>query len=242
MLANQRSTRMTNSTNNEPRKGEFRNLTPAEIGTAIRMLRETLERKQSVLARQANITDRTLQRAEAGEKVNEESLARIAEALGLDRRALIGPRYIPTEEEAEESSNKLVAEWNDNWVVVDIAPVQDVRCLDRLFCSMAVTIGDDHVLPIDAEMIAEFKSAVDDWGNVYSDMSASEQLPVRRSVLEQVRKIEAKGYAARLGTYEMVFGPQSMAVAAAVVIFYPISNSDACELKKVIAPKRLKLR
>ena len=82
-------------------KGEYRRFTPQEIGTAVVMFRKMMDWKQLTLASEAGVNERTVQRIECGEKVEDESLRKIAKALRLAEDAFVGPCYIPTEEELE---------------------------------------------------------------------------------------------------------------------------------------------
>jgi transcriptional regulator with XRE-family HTH domain len=64
-------------------KGEHRRLTPKEIDSMVRQVRKMLGWKQIVLALDARVHERTVQRIEHGEKVDDESLRKIAKALRL---------------------------------------------------------------------------------------------------------------------------------------------------------------
>ena len=66
------------------KQNEYRCLTPLEIGTAVTMFRKMAGMKQLTLALEAGVTERTVQRIENGEKVNEESLRKIAKAFRMD--------------------------------------------------------------------------------------------------------------------------------------------------------------
>jgi DNA-binding XRE family transcriptional regulator len=62
----------------------YRCLTPQEIGTAVVMFRRMAGMKQFTLAHEAGVTERTVQRIENGDKVNDESLRRIAKAFRME--------------------------------------------------------------------------------------------------------------------------------------------------------------
>src|ERR1700720_4303759 len=84
----------------ETKKGEFRNLTPQEIGHSVATFRRTLGMKQLTLALEAGIDERTVQRIERGEKVNDDTLRRVAKIFRMSEESFIGPRYVRTREEA----------------------------------------------------------------------------------------------------------------------------------------------
>jgi transcriptional regulator with XRE-family HTH domain len=79
---------------------EYRCLTPQEIGKAVMMFRHAAGMKQITLAMEAGVTERTVQRIERGEKVNEESLRAIARAFRMDDNSFLGPRDVLSEDEA----------------------------------------------------------------------------------------------------------------------------------------------
>jgi transcriptional regulator with XRE-family HTH domain len=85
-------------------QNEYRCLTPKEIGDAVAMFRKMAGMKQLTLALEAGVTERTVQRIENGEKVNEESLRKIAEAFRMEETSFVGPRNILSKEEAWEKT------------------------------------------------------------------------------------------------------------------------------------------
>jgi len=76
------------------KQNEYRCLTPQEIGNAVTMFRKMAGMKQLTLALEAGVTERTVQRIENGDKVNEESLRKIAKAFRMDENSFIGPREV----------------------------------------------------------------------------------------------------------------------------------------------------
>lgn len=87
------------SENVEGIRGEYRKLTPFEIGMIVRLLRERRGIKRAVLAADANISEKTLERVEGGARVRAESYRRIAEALGLNGKMFTTASYIPSSED-----------------------------------------------------------------------------------------------------------------------------------------------
>ena len=55
-------------------RGEYRRLTSAEVGVMIRAFREGQGIKRAVLAADANMSEKTLERAEGGQCVSEDSM------------------------------------------------------------------------------------------------------------------------------------------------------------------------
>lgn len=76
----------------------------------IRMFREGHGIKRAVLAADAHISDKTLERAEAGHAISEESYRRIARVLGPQDDVLVSELFIPAPEEAERLFKRRVEE------------------------------------------------------------------------------------------------------------------------------------
>jgi len=71
-----------------------RSLTPSEIATAVRSHREFAGMKQVTLAQLAGVTERTIQRLESGQRMDDQTLRDVAVALGLAGQSFVDP--IPT--------------------------------------------------------------------------------------------------------------------------------------------------
>ncbi len=72
-------------------------------GTALRMLREHAKYTQEDLARDAGCNVRSVQRAEAGEPINVDTLKAIGSVLGFDGEALLRVSA-PSEEDVREAA------------------------------------------------------------------------------------------------------------------------------------------
>jgi DNA-binding XRE family transcriptional regulator len=90
-------------------QGQYRKPAPDEIGCFIASCRKRLGMKQLALALEVGVDERTIQRIERGEKVNENTLGKIARFLGFDEAAFVAPRYVPTPEEAMEKAREFCA-------------------------------------------------------------------------------------------------------------------------------------
>src|SRR6267143_5620508 len=91
-------------------QAEYRNLTSQEIGHAVITFRKMLGMKQLTLALDAGVDERTVQRIERGEKVNEDTLRKVAKVLRMKEDAFLGPRYVSTPEEATADVEKMLSE------------------------------------------------------------------------------------------------------------------------------------
>ncbi len=105
-----------------------------EIGVMIRAFREGQGVKRAVLAAEANMSEKTLERAEGGQGISEDSCRRIARALGLQEDVFVGERYIPAPEEAMrmlEQKDKERRATHSPSAVAELTGVRDVLPLFR---------------------------------------------------------------------------------------------------------------
>jgi transcriptional regulator with XRE-family HTH domain len=143
----------------EQNKGEFRNLTPAEIGKAVANFRKMAAMKQITLAHEARVTERTIQRIEQGEKVNDETLRQVGQALRVKPDSFIGPQYVLNDNDARAQAEKMLSEVliidaNDLTTLKDCAAVLDTHGYfvdDR-------SAGDEL-----AHQIAVLRDTLQDW-------------------------------------------------------------------------------
>ena len=87
--------------------GQFRCLTPSEIGECVVWCRKAAGWKQLTLAIEARLNERTVQRLEQGVNVDDDSLRKIARAFHLKEDVFLAPRYIWTEDELKYRSWKV---------------------------------------------------------------------------------------------------------------------------------------
>ena len=148
-------------------RGEYRRFTSVEIGGVIRYLRESQGVKRAALAAEANVSEKTVERAEAGEGVSEESCRRIARALGLKDDAFIRELYIPTPEEAEHIQRQALEERQRTHCVVPVRELHSVRDVLPLFDGYALVGDDQCVLEAHLQRFAELKQTLLDWADIF---------------------------------------------------------------------------
>ena len=216
------------------RNGEFRELTPAEIAKGVSGFRKSMGWKQITLAHEAGVTERTIQRLEAGDKVDEETLRRVAKGLRLRENALIGPRYIPTPEEALANAEHTLKDFMSDWAVADVHPLSSIQDFGAILGAHAHVVDDRQVNAAMAETIAGFKDCLQDWMDVYDDMTESDKLQARQEMFKVVKEIESEGYTARFGvcTTDDRFN-------VAVIMFVDTKDWHRCGLTQMIVPRRL---
>jgi transcriptional regulator with XRE-family HTH domain len=215
--------------NESTKKGEHRCLTPQEIGSMVTLFRKIYDWKQFTLAHEAGVSERTVQRVERGEKGDEESLRKIARALRLAEDAFIDSRYIPTEEELQEMATKVEKES----MVANAEKFLSVKDAEVILSAGHGYMVDDRAMPAEmSEEIATFKDLLQDWGDIYSDLSHTEKLNACRSIVGAVQQIEAKGHQAKYGVYTT-----EDHFRIAVLIFAPASDEHVANLTRLIVPR-----
>jgi transcriptional regulator with XRE-family HTH domain len=119
-------------------RGEFRELTPKEIGDFVWSMRKLRETKRLVLAQEAGISEKSLERLESGVRVSDEVYRKVALAVGQKEDAFLGPRYISTQEEtikkAIENLEKLESDhkkWEAENLLIDANPFNNEHDMRR---------------------------------------------------------------------------------------------------------------
>jgi transcriptional regulator with XRE-family HTH domain len=165
---------------NERTKGEYRCLTPQEIGANVAMFRKMQDWKQLTLAIEAGVHERTVQRVERGEKVDDESLRKIAKALRLRDPGFVGPRYIQSEEARKAAFEQTLKEI----MVIEAQDFMSARDADAFLRGNHGYFLNDNALPEGmADQVAVLRDTLTDWGDIYSELSHTERLSACRSIV-----------------------------------------------------------
>jgi transcriptional regulator with XRE-family HTH domain len=163
-----------------------------EIGVAVAKFRKTVGMKQITLAMEAGVTERTVQRIEKGEKVNDESLRAIANAFRIDENYFI--RNVLSEEEAVKTL--------ENMKLIEAHRFATLKDAEAVLGTHGMVLDDHFVTDEAAQEAASFKDLLRDWNDVWSVMvSAEEILNACRSLLNAAKALETRGYVIRYGVY-----------------------------------------
>src|SRR5262245_44269259 len=111
-------------------EGEMRQFTPCEVGLVIKVCRKSMGLKREALALSARVVDKTIQRAEAGERVSEKSSRRIARALGLPPDTFTMQRFMPhptSPEEVQRRERVLNEAWAESHLPITVHEIRDTR-------------------------------------------------------------------------------------------------------------------
>ena len=183
---------------NEKAKGEYRNLTPQEIGDAVVRFRQMMGWKQFRLAYEAGVSERTLQRIEVGKKVDDESLRKIGRALKLRDPGFLGPRYIQSDEEMQATLGKMLRET----MLIEAHNLSTIKDCEAILGGDGYFLMDDALPEEMADQVATLRDQMQDSGDIWSDLSYTEKLETCRTFLTEVQRIEEQGFKTRYGAYE----------------------------------------
>ena len=209
-------------------RGEFRRFWPSEIGTMVATFRGSLDMKQITLAFEARVSERTVQRIEQGEKVDDETLRRVAKALKLPEDAFVTARYVPSDEEIMAQMKNA----NENFQIIEIRAFAIARDFDQVLGSHGWLIDNTSCEGIAASEIAEWKDSLEDWNCVYDDIPHTERLHACEELLGRIQDIERKGLIARFGTYRTKDD-----FVVATVIFAKKDPERPCSLTQAMVPR-----
>ena len=220
-------------------RGEFRHLTAVEMGAMIRMLRKSRRIKRVALAAEANMSEKTLERAEAGEGISEESARRIARALDLQEDVFVAKVYFPTADEAERLFEKCQEERTANYLPLAVRELRGTRDVLLLFRAHAMLGDDHHVSDNHLREFAELKESWWEWNAVSEDIGETALVDGARSFLSAVSSFESLGYEVKFGVMEGHRKndiPYSLAV---LVAFKKSKTFGSGAPNEVLLPKRL---
>lgn len=219
-------------------KGEYRRLTAAEVGLMIRMLREGQGIKRAALAADANMSEKTLERAESGQGISEEYSRRIARALGLRDDAFVAELYVPAPGEAEQMFRRQDEELRATHHPQAVAELKGIRDALALIRSHLFFADDQHVAESDLEDFASLKQSWWDLNAVSGDISEPELIRGAQSFLDEIRSFEARGYVVKSGTSTRYHADRSV-VPVAILVAFRKPKSTAGIPNEVWLPKKL---
>lgn len=231
-------------------RGEFRELTPKEIGDFVRSMRELRETKRLVLAHEAGISEKSLERLESGVRVSDEVYRKVAVAIGQKEDAFLGLRYIPTEEEAAkkaiENLEKLERDrkkWDEENLLIDANAFTDARDMRQILdCWEAMMVNYSEIEGEAVDLAAALKQNLTDWCDIASQIGETGKLEACRSLLTEIREIERRGYVARFGTYKANFpigNGRTTIMPVGVLMFLARTDWKNLAHKKMAVPRQI---
>jgi transcriptional regulator with XRE-family HTH domain len=161
----------------------------------IRRTRELRSWTQQHLAEAAGITDRTVQRAEAGQPISAEALQAIAGAFNVAVDDL--RRDVDAEQFAAEAKKV-----TDPYVVVHLQKADSSADLARYLGSGAhmirCTVNDDAAQDAATEFEQELKELVDIWG----DLEPVQRREAAKTAFAHVERLRSLGLVVTVGSHE----------------------------------------
>jgi transcriptional regulator with XRE-family HTH domain len=219
-------------------RGEYRRLTSAEVGVMIRAFREGQGIKRAVLAADANMSEKTLERAEGGQGISEDSCRRIARALGLREDVFVGEQYIPAPDEAMRMLEQKDEERRATYSPAAVAELEGVRDVLPLFRALGLLADDQNVADQDLEAFADLKQSWWEWNSIASDLAQPELVKGAQSFMAEVRGFQARGYVLKSCVAQR-FHKDGTAVALAVLVAFKKPKGSAGTPDEVWLPKRI---
>lgn len=181
----------------DEKNGTYKRPEAKEIAFIVKELRTYLGWKQFALAHEAGITERTIERVEAGERVSDDTLRKIARALQLSEGAFTEARYLPSDEELAAIAKKV----KEDYTHTSLHDLSSPHDLENILSAEAYLVDGANVDDGLAEDVALIKDQIQDFGDMYGDVPHTEELSYCRSLLVSIREIEAHGYTARWARY-----------------------------------------
>jgi transcriptional regulator with XRE-family HTH domain len=199
--------------------GVIRLLLPIEIAQIVKLLRYDSGFKQITLARKANVTERTIQRLEAGEKVDSSTLERVANAFKLIKNEFTKPHYIPTSDEAAPKFKKMFKEFEViNLLLLDKEIVFD----EILNCSSYWIEKRNFLTKNQKEKFGILGNLLKEYGEIYiAEKKIAKKLKIRKELYKNVKELQRLGCLLKYQIYQRNFATHSLdktAVKMAVVI------------------------
>lgn len=218
---------------------ENRRYTPTEVGALVRQLRDGLAWKQVTLAAAAHVDERTIQRVEAGEAVNDATLQKIAAALRLDPSHFTAKHVIKSPEQLQ----KEIETYTSNYTAVPIARARTGRDLmDSVAGSDATyfeVLGEaaDEVHGNAASIFDYVRDLVDVW----SDISFSDRETYFGELTDQMRNLERLGFVVCVGCRKVTLKSSALISEKAPLPFtlsYVVVIAQESPLKALIVPRQ----
>jgi transcriptional regulator with XRE-family HTH domain len=175
---------------------EHRRFTPAEIAMMVKLWRAHLNWSQEALAAEANVTTRTLQRAESGEKVSDAILVRIAKALGMNEPdALTKVRLIESLDEMERRVRAETAEFEKkNWLVPSTCAASGHELMQWL---LGISAWNHSTDDLQGDVVDHASALLDLIGDIVlfdpNDLSPSDRIEMAQSMDVHVKRLTAHG-------------------------------------------------
>jgi transcriptional regulator with XRE-family HTH domain len=153
--------------------------------------------KREALALSARVTDKTIQRAETGERVCEKSSRRIARALGLPPDTFTKQRFMPrpmSPEEVQRRELVLNEAWEESHLPITVQELRDAQDVNPLFSTVCICVDGNNVSEGCRQKVSALEKAISE-----ANGQATED------ALARIRDLAACGYVIKGTVIEAYF-------------------------------------
>lgn len=200
------------------------------IADNVRRLRNALSWTQAHLAEAAALTERTVQRVEAGEPISAETLQALAGALDTDVHDLNKPHV----EELSPDEVKRVEELKKRYSVVPLEVVERASQFDVAQGSHAMLW---NTVPLETkeqeDLAARLQQYMADVMDIAGEMDAVSRLEAFREMIEDVDGLRKLGIVVAIGTHRTRLKPIKEGAAPTPFSFLVVLLSKVTEPKTV---------
>lgn len=175
------------------------------------------------------MTERTIQRIEQGEKVNEETLRQVAKALRLRPESFVGPRHVLNDDDARAQAEKMMSEL----LVIDASDFRSLKDCAAVLSTDGYFVDDRSTGDELANQVALLRDTLQDWGDLYRDVSHIERLAACESMMQLVHDIDNAGYAFRYGIYKT-----DDDFDVAVLLVLPKKDTEFIPVSQLLVPRK----
>lgn len=210
---------------------QYLRLTPRDIGEGVVFFRKRAEWKQIVLAAEAGVDERTVQRIERGQKVSDESLRKVARAFHLPDDLFLEPIPLPTIEEWENAKRQ-----SSELTIIEARSLTTLSDCGAVLSAGVLCFVDHLGRESLADRLAEFKDMLTDWGDVWGDLTHVDRLEASRSILDRSEKMRTEGYATQYGVYTT---EDRWKFRVAVLLFVPARDGRTPNITHLLLPRTL---
>jgi len=207
------------------------------MGEFVKRQREKKPWTQEHLASAAELSVRTVQRAEEGAVMGAETLQALAGALGVSIEEI---RRGSTDAEVKATSDAMKALKKD-YVVVDLAEIRDGHQLGELVTASFAAAGfhvEDAVSKPARKLFAEMHESLVDWGDLWNEIPATQCLACEEEWTEILDRLRDEGCVVTAGVRPGTLGLSGSDKRVGWDVLYVIASPTAAPTLQIIERRR----
>lgn len=219
---------------------ENRTLTPEELATLVRMLREAKGWSQEQLAEISKLSTRTVQRVEEGLRSSFDTRRAIARSMGFeDIDALNKPHAIPTPEQVAEQK----ARFEREHLTLKAQRIETGKQFGHLLeQSSANLFHEAEDLPAQAaEVFARLTDFCRDYADCDELYSAVDKLGVYEELDQMVDELSGLGYVLMAATRDTQLHAKEATEGIPISVIYVVALPRGKEVEQLVVTRKMKL-